>query len=158
MLEAKLHIDDDDFEETDGHVYPVWNVTEAVYPSHQYHRAEDCGVRMRNMVVDETQFVVKDSRSSTSQESPLPNRARRYTLDTTATTSAANDNGSSTSPKSLPTTDYGDLHRKFLEVVPEMEAGITDNEFENEPSTAEKAEPTRQCMRHNTSASKMMEP
>uniref|UniRef100_A0A8R1U0G8 Non-specific serine/threonine protein kinase n=1 Tax=Onchocerca volvulus TaxID=6282 RepID=A0A8R1U0G8_ONCVO len=63
-----------------------------------------------------TQFVVKDSRTS-QYDTTLLNRARQYTIDTVATTSAA-----SSSLELTPSVTSTTTNRKILEAVPEVDA------------------------------------
>lgn len=62
------------------------------------------------------QFVVKDSRTS-QYDTTLLNRARQYTIDTVATTSAA-----SSSLELTPSVTSTTTNRKILEAVPEVDA------------------------------------
>uniref|UniRef100_A0A915PY27 Non-specific serine/threonine protein kinase n=1 Tax=Setaria digitata TaxID=48799 RepID=A0A915PY27_9BILA len=95
-----------------------------------------------------TQFIVKESRTS-QHDTSLPNRARRYTIDTVATTSAA-----SSSPELTPSATGNTTvlqsgccgSRKILEAVPEVDATNvhTNPEARNEVVTdKEKAEAGR---------------
>ncbi|MCP9258076.1 Serine/threonine-protein kinase ULK2 [Dirofilaria immitis] len=70
-----------------------------------------------------TQFIVKDSRIS-QYDMVLPSRARRYTIDTVATTSAASSSLELTPSVTSNTTIHSGCYnnRKILEAVPEVDA------------------------------------
>ncbi|OZC09498.1 hypothetical protein X798_03455 [Onchocerca flexuosa] len=96
-----------------------------------------------------TQFIVKDSRTS-QYDTTLLNRARQYTIDTVATTSAA-----CSSLELTPSVTSTTTNRKLLEAVPEVDAANVvpaTPETRNETATNdEKLEAKRNIMENTQS-------
>lgn len=83
------------------------------------------------------QFIVKDSRTS-QYDTALPSRARRYTIDTVATTSAASSSPELT-PSATANTISGGCSRKILEAVPEVDAvNVVHASSGNETTTSKR--------------------